>query len=375
MTKTKSFDLPHDFQTWTNDGSDLPDWIDNSVLESRAPNGTLMIETPAGATRVHVNDVVIRHGDQLWTRPPAELHDFIQGLKAQAVPDHAAIGIGKVARFGNRSRAKSARKRRYPAPRGSMPSIEWIHIDRLAVDPSYQRSIANAVSLRLIASIAQNFDWRLCAPLIISRRPDGSLVIIDGQHRWAAAMERDDVPQLPCCVYSYDSPEVEARMFIMANRARKQINRLDDFHAALVAGDEDSLEIVRLVEDAGLKVTRNLAATMWQPGEIAFVTSISRALGKHGPAIVSGALTNLAEAFEGERLTYGTSIFLALVKILADPPAGFDPDHLVPALQTQPMSAWGENMRGLIGNDPRAEVVRGRLLAQLDQLHTEALAA
>ena len=64
------------------------------------------------------------------------------------------------------------------------------------------------------------------------------MVIIDGQHRWAAAVRRGDLLQLPCCLFTYDNPEDEARMFIVANRARKPMNRLDDFHAALAAADE-----------------------------------------------------------------------------------------------------------------------------------------
>lgn len=51
------------------------------------------------------------------------------------------------------------------------------------IDISYQRSIDNKASRRLIASIAANFDWRLCAPLVVSRRLSGEFIVIDGQHR------------------------------------------------------------------------------------------------------------------------------------------------------------------------------------------------
>ena len=43
-------------------------------------------------------------------------------------------------------------------------------------------------------------------------------------------------------------------MFILANRARKPMNRLDDDFAALAAADEDALEIQQLVTDAGLGI-------------------------------------------------------------------------------------------------------------------------
>lgn len=88
---------------------------------------------------------------------------------------------------------------------------------------------------------------RLCAPLVVSRRADDTLTIIDGQYRWMAVCRRSDIPQLPCCVFRYANIEEEARMFIIANRARKPINRLDDYFAALAATAEDALEIRDLV--------------------------------------------------------------------------------------------------------------------------------
>jgi hypothetical protein len=61
-----------------------------------------------------------------------------------------------------------------------------------------------------VSSIAANFDWRLFAPMIVSRRPDGSRVIIDGQHRWAGAVRRCDLSHLPCCLFTCETPEAEA---------------------------------------------------------------------------------------------------------------------------------------------------------------------
>ncbi|GAA5624718.1 hypothetical protein Brsp04_04619 [Brucella sp. NBRC 12952] len=53
-------------------------------------------------------------------------------------------------------------------------------------------------------------------------------------------------------------------MFIVANRARKAMNRMDDFHAALAAGDEDALDIRRLVSEAGLAIARSTSSTAWK---------------------------------------------------------------------------------------------------------------
>jgi hypothetical protein len=250
-----------------------------------------------------------------------------------------------------------------------------VHTSELTVDQSYQRSIDNEGSRRLIASIASNFDWRLCAPLVVSRRADGSKVIIDGQHRWAAAVRRGDLLQLPCCLFTYASPKDEARMFIVANRARKPMNRLDDFNAALAAADEDALEILRLVTEAGLTIARNTSSTAWKPREVAFTSSIATALRRHGDAVVSAALTCIAEAYEGQSLTHGASIFGALIKVFAGPPKGFDPDRLVPVLRRFNMATLGEIVRDQKGGDARAIAVCTAIVAALASLDDDSLAA
>jgi len=363
-----------DIRNWTNDGSSIPDWVRTQMSGDIAPNGTFLISTPVGTARVHMGDIVVEHQGQLWSRPPNEVSQLMDGFGAEAALPIAAIGPGKDAQFGTKSKAGKGRSRGgerkigFRPPIGKMPSIEWTHTTELTVDQSYQRSIDNDGSRRLIASIAANFDWRLCAPLVVSRRSDGSKVIIDGQHRWAAAVRRGDLLQLPCCLFTYDSPEDEARMFIVANRARKPMNRLDDFHAALAAADEDAIEIQRLVTEAGLRMARNTSSTAWKAGEVAFTSSIATALRRHGPAIVSAALTNIAEAYEGRSLTYGASIFGALIKLFANPPEEFDSDDLVPTLQNFDMASLGEIVRGLSGGDSRAVAVHSAILERLSDV-------
>jgi hypothetical protein len=151
-------------------------------------------------------------------------------------------------------------------------------------------------------------------------------------------------------------------MFILANRSRKPMNRLDDYFAALAAADEDALEIQQLVTDAGLRVTRNTASAAWRAGEIAFTASIATAIRKFGPAIASAALTDMAVAFRGQKLGHGGAIFGALVKILSAPQPGFDPDRLVSALQTRTAEKWGVGVNGLKGGDVRATALQKMIM-------------
>lgn len=374
---------------WINRGAnDMPDWLGPHVAEPREPNGAFAIHSMVGkaqvTARVHVGHVVILRRDVAYTRAVPDVGDLLIELEEMDREAPAPIGPGKnvdksCAAKTPAARARAAgkdkaieRKRAYSEPLGDPPTIEWIKVDRLSIDAVYQRSTDNDASRRLIASIAANFDWRLCAPLVVSRRPDGTLSVIDGQHRTVAAKMRADIPHMPCCVFNYSGPEEEARMFISANRARKPMNRLDDFHAALAAADEDALEIQRLVTEAGLSITRNTSSSAWKPGEIAFTASIASTLRKHGEQIVSAALTNIAEAFPDQKVVHSGSIFMGLVKVLSQAPEGFDPDRLFQALLRYSAEEWGSFVTGLKGGDTRACAIRDALLMAYDEVPATA---
>lgn len=370
-------------RTWQHGQFPMPDWVPQHMTGGVESNGTFALETGLGRARVHIGNIVIEHSGSVWVRTVEEVADFIDGLKMSAEPTITNVGPGKVRQFGlNRGTngqttalypKANDRLQRYSPPAGSLPSIEWIHLARLTVDSAYQRSTDNNTSRRLIAGIAAKFDWRLCAPLVVSRRADDRLTIIDGQHRWMAACKRDDIPQLPCCIFRYENMEEEARMFILANRARKPVNRLDDYFAALAAADEDALEMQQLVADAGLSIARNTSSTAWRPGEVAFTSSIAGAIRRFGPAITSAVLTNMAEAFRGQKLTHGGAIFGGLIRIMSRAEADFDPDRLMSTLQTKTADEWGSFAAGLKGGDTRISALHDAIMhAYIHEFSPEA---
>jgi len=371
MTVHQAVIPPSDVRTWIHDGRQMPAWVREEMEGDLNSNGTFLVRSAVGAARVHPGHVVIKHDSGVWVRTPEEVAGLVEGFRACGAA-HLPVGPGKVAQFGSSRKTKprrgEERKLAYRPPVGTRPSIEWMFVADLSVDASYQRSIDNDSSRRLIASIAANFDWRLCAPLVVSRRNDGSKIIIDGQHRWAAAQRRKDIDQLPCCLFSYDSPEDEARMFILANRARKPMNRLDDFHAALAAADEDALEIRDLVTQAGLSIARKMAIATLEPGQVMFTSSISQALRRYGAPVVSAALTTIAECFRGQVLSNGSAIFGGLVKVFANPPQGFDPDDLYHALGMLDAAGWGDFVTDQSGTEARAIAMRTAIIEAINSL-------
>jgi hypothetical protein len=365
-----------EIRLWRPGEQPVPDWMPPHIVGNIAANGTFEVATDRGHVRVHPGSTVIERCGAVWVRPLDETEAFVRDLEKNGSAALNNVGPGKASRFGaavtRKRNAESpeelAQRPRYPPAIGSLPSIEWIHINRLSIDSQYQRSTENMASQRLIANIAAKFDWRLCSPLVVSRRADEVLAIIDGQHRWRAARLRGDIPQLPCCVFRYEDMKEEARMFIVANRARKPISRLDDYYAALAAADEDAIEIEQIVRAAGFSVSRATSSTAWRPSEIAFTSGIAKAIRRSGVPVAADALNKLSLAFREQKLQQGGALFGALVDILSKPSPEFDPDRLMSALSTRKADEWGQFVVGIIAGSAREARMRDAIMAAYEKV-------
>lgn len=260
------------------------------------------------------------------------------------------------------------RAAKWPATKGMPPSIENRIPAELNIDDSYQRSTDTGPSQALIKRIANGWDWRMCMPLVVSKREDGSLWVIDGQHRLAAALLRGDIPFLPCCVGVYGSVADEAAMFVAMNRARRPMNRLDDFHAAIASADNEALTIRRLITGAGFTIARKTGSQSWVPGEVAFTSAVAKVLRKHGEKVCADALNTMSEAFPDEVLNAGSSMFTALTKLAVNPPPGYDPDRMFRALLTRNQREWASFLNETKGGgDERALAMRKVLLMAYEE--------
>lgn len=245
--------------------------------------------------------------------------------------------------------------------RGVLPVLQYALPQQLLVDDEYQRSIDNEKSRALIRRIATHWDWSLCQPLAVSRRPDtGELFVIDGQHRLMAARLRGDIAQLPCVIGEYCDRSAEAAAFVSLNQERRPLDKLDIFKAAVAAGDDEANGIVAALAAAGLTLAPHSNHTAWKPGMVSNIGGIQRAWRAHGPTRTQLALTALARGLDGQVLRYAGSIFPGVVAIVA--------------LETQGMSAndieqWGageiapiliDMINGASQAEWRAEMARAR---------------
>lgn len=130
---------------------------------------------------------------------------------------------------------------------------EWIHIDKLKVDYTYQR---NEISIANVNYIAKNWDNGVYTPILVSKRNNGDYVIIDGQHRWLAANKREDMTHLKCEVNTYPSISEEAKAFFNANKMKKTMSAICQYKAILVAGDEIAKKCEEIIDGHGYIVSK-----------------------------------------------------------------------------------------------------------------------
>jgi ParB-like nuclease domain len=201
--------------------------------------------------------------------------------------------------------------------KGSMPVLQWMPPKMLAVDPAYQRSIDNTSSKALIQRIARDWDWDLCQPLVVSRRDDNQLYVVDGQHRLAAAIARNDIEQLPCFICSLPDIAAEADRFVQFNRNRKALKPLDLWKAAVASGDANALQINAAVAAAGLIVHSN-SNNNQVPNALVNIGGLQRCHRDQGFEQLSLALHVLGNAYRDEILQYAGTIFTGIAAIVAD---------------------------------------------------------
>lgn len=145
----------------------------------------------------------------------------------------------------------SKREQYHWSTKTSMGEFAWIHKSKLCIDERYQR---DQISHERIRTITKDWSWIGLGALSVACRPDGTLLVMDGQHRKLAADQRDDIQELPCMVFELSDVSQEAKGFLDANTVRGPVKAVHKFKAELVACDPLSLAIHEMCERTGYKI-------------------------------------------------------------------------------------------------------------------------
>lgn len=107
-----------------------------------------------------------------------------------------------------------------------------------------------------VRTIAKNWNFSKCDPLIVNYRNDGFFYVIDGQHRTEAALMRG-IESLVCRVFVGLSVKEEADLFTEQNEGTKKLTPFDTFKANICRGEITDTQIKEVCDAHGIKVEKS----------------------------------------------------------------------------------------------------------------------
>ena len=166
----------------------------------------------------------------------------------------------------------------------------------LHIDPNVQRKVAPAHLRR----IAENLDLDGIGVIVVNRRDDGTLSIMDGQHR-VLALRENDMGEWPvkCDVYhGLTVPEENAR-FRVLNKTVKP-GAWEDFRAGVHSGDMECLSVVAAAKRAGWTV-----ADQNRDGHI---TAVAALMSLHDRGCLDDTLSVITAAWGHDRAAVNANV-------------------------------------------------------------------
>jgi len=134
--------------------------------------------------------------------------------------------------------------------------IERLNISTLEVDRRVQRELNPS----WVAKIARDLVLVQLGIITVSRREDGSTIILDGQHR-VEALRYAGINEyvIDCRILVGLSLEEEAKTFRLLNSTSKP-NKIDHFLVRVVEGDEVARDINKILKRFGWQASRGKSA-------------------------------------------------------------------------------------------------------------------
>ena len=127
-------------------------------------------------------------------------------------------------------------------------AYEVVRIADLHVDPAYQRDL----SRDMVEKIREEWEESAAGAIVVSRRENGDLYIVNGQHRTAAASELGREEILAQVIPGLTSQD-ESRLRLLGNTRRNDTAQ-ERFRAQVAAGDVESIAIQEILKQFGTRI-------------------------------------------------------------------------------------------------------------------------
>lgn len=248
--------------------------------------------------------------------------------------------------------------------------FDIVQLDGLLTTKHYGTQRAEGVNQRKIDKMTASWDAGRVGTISISERKDGARFVIDGAHRVTAARELG-INELPAVVHSGLSSADEARLFYGLNDFTVP-SAVSRFLARVAAGDDAAVNIVKIAEDHGWKVSHQS-----DNGNIAAVQALETVYRNAAGTLAEGAhaetldwvLDVTTAAWGHDRDAAHRTILLGLAQLHGRFGADVDAKKLVSEMaQTRPKTLLGK-ATGL--RDIRGGTTPAHLASILAEMHNK----
>ena len=216
---------------------------------------------------------------------------------------------------------------------GKSKGFEELFAAELKVDPEVQRGFhpQHAEKLKAI------WDPKYVGTLIVSRRTNGDLYLIDGQHRCVVALQLDPTAIMDCEVYEGLTVVEEALMFLHFNRNRKPPSAFDHYKIGLKARLPIELRMKAETSALGLEISPHKGNR-----QIAAVAACRRIVGwdVHETGLLQDTLVFAEQAFGAHPETWDANLIQAIARVVIKNRAKIDYGRLVDKLRTKHPDEW-----------------------------------
>jgi len=177
--------------------------------------------------------------------------------------------------------------------------IQWVKVKNLKVDPKYQRLI----NINFIKR-AEQFDPLLVKPLSVFERPNGDLMVVDGQHTTVLSsiyVEDAENFELPCQIQIHPltfttrcCEKAEAKYFKRFNSLRNTVSAVAKLRSDIAQGAPYALTIEESFQSLNIHV-EGIGAPEDGTNGVHGYYKLKAALSKYGNSLVKIAVDSYKE--------------------------------------------------------------------------------
>lgn len=195
----------------------------------------------------------------------------------------------------------------------------------LRLDPQAQRGLDERRAQRL----ADGLVPEAIGSIIVSKRENGELYIVDGQHRWRA-LQLAGIENVTAEVHKGLTQQAEAVLFLIKNRESAKPNKLAEYKVGVTAGLPPFVDIENVLSKRGLALGTNASGNT-----IAAVARVIEIAEQYGADVLERTLIIAEQAWGRSGDSFEHQLLIGLATLLARHGDEIDDEDLVRKLAKQ----------------------------------------